>query len=205
MLGRVLCLHLRGCLREEESTPWLPDWCLRLEGLLLLVMVLEMLIANLLLMLQLLLLHKKHVWHRASKLALLLKPLHWYRLLLRVLLVTHLESCKLLLHADPEVMLHHLFRSHEVPLTLRIPLIHLLHIIVVLLLLLLIRRVWKLLRERCDGLCFLKLGWLSTQLRIHPFHLALMVLMHSILRLSSIYYRLRWLLLLLLLLLLVLL
>lgn len=88
--------------------------------------------------------------------ALLLKPLNWHRLLLGVLLMVHLESCKLLLHANPELMLHHFVWSHEVRLALRKPLMHLRHLIVVLLLVLLI--VWKLLREIRDGLSFLKLG-----------------------------------------------
>ena len=114
----------------------------------------------------------------------------------------NLESCKLLLlllHGNPQLMLHHFIsRSpHEVPLALRIPLMHLLHLIVVLLLLILI--VWQLLREMCDrgGLGgFRKLCRLSTQLRIHPLHLAL--LLHSILGLSPIQHHLWGLLLLLL-------
>jgi hypothetical protein len=107
----------------------------------------------------------------------------------------NLESCKLLLHGNPELMLHHFVRSHEVPLALRIPLMHLLYLIVVLLLILI---VWQLLREMCDGLGFLKLCRLSTQLRIHPLHLALLVLMHSVLGLNPIQYHLWGLLLLLL-------
>ena len=103
----------------------------------------------------------------------------------------NLESCKLLLlllHGNPQLMLHHFISRppHEVPLALRIPLMHLLHLIVVLLLLLILI-VWQLLREMCDrgGLGgFRKLCRLSTQLRIHPLHLAL--LLHSILGLSPI-------------------
>ena len=117
----------------------------------------------------------------------------------------NLESCKLLLLlllGNPQLMLHHFIsRSpHEVPLALRIPLMHLLLLFVVLLLLLLlILIVWQLLREMCDrgGLGgFRKLCRLSTQLRIHPLHLAL--LLHSILGLSPIQHHLWGLLLLLL-------
>ena len=69
--------------------------------------------------------------------------------------MVHLEPCILLLHANPELMLHHFVWSHEVRLTLRKPLMHLRHLIIVLLLVLIVR---KLLSEMRDGLCFLKLG-----------------------------------------------